>query len=199
MAQYETSIEIPSFAGINQESNGYNQSPRYAFEMENVNVDGGNFSPMRVGLELGQRLTYPIGTLAYLHRRYAAENEPRTLLVAVSEGKVYTKAIDQDDEWVERYSGLTVDDCDWVTYEINREGDADSQGTPSPVDVLLFTNATDGMFCLYGDNLTVQTVTTPYKFGVLARYNERIWGTGILNMPDSMVYSAPYDLSLIHI
>ena len=193
MPQYETSIEIPSFAGINQARNGYNQSPSYAFEMENVNVENGNFAPMREGLEIQQHLENPIGTLAYLHRRYAAENEPKTLLVAISDGKVYTKALDQDDAWQVRYTGLTVDDCDWVTYEINREGDTDEQGTPSPVDVLLFTNATDGMFCLYGDNLTVEAVETPYKFGVLARYNERIWGAGILAMPDSMVYSAPYN------
>lgn len=184
---YQTSVEIPSFAGINQARDGYNQSLRYAYEMENVNVENGCFSPMREGYQLAQTLENPIGTLAYLHRRYAAANEPKTLLVAVSDGNVYTKALDGADDWVQRYSGLTDNDCDWVTYEINREGET------SPVDVLLFTNASDGMFCLYGDNLTVEAVETPYRFGVLARYNERIWGAGILDMPDSLVYSAPYD------
>lgn len=184
---YTTSIEIPSFAGLNQAREGYNQSPRYAFEMQNVNVENGNFAPMREGQKIAQTLTAPIGTLAYLHRRYAAENEAPTLLVAISDGKVYTKALDQGDDWIQRYTGLTDNDCDWVTYEVNRDG------STSPTDVLLFTNATDGMFCLYGDNLSVESVTTPYKFGVLARYNERIWGAGILSMPDSLVYSAPYD------
>jgi hypothetical protein len=193
MSAYETSVTIPSFAGINQAGDGYNQSMRYARVMENVNVSGGSFTPMREGLRLEQTLDKPIGTLAYLHRRYLMQGTERTLLVAISDGKVYTKALDNEDEWVQRYSGLTDNDCDWITYEVNREGDNDQQGTPSPVDVLLFTNATDGMFCLYGDDLHVEPVETPYKFGVLARFNERIWGAGITDMPDSLVYSAPYD------
>ena len=193
MSAYETSVTIPSFAGINQAGDGYNQSMRYARVMENVNVSGGSFTPMREGLRLEQTLDKPIGTLAYLYRRYLMESTEKTILVAISDGKVYTKALDHKDEWVQRYNGLTDNDCDWITYEVNREGDNDQQGTPSPVDVLLFTNATDGMFCLYGDDLHVEPVETPYKFGVLARFNERIWGAGITDMPDSLVYSAPYD------
>ncbi len=195
MSAYETSVVIPSFAGLHQSGDGYNYSMRYARTMENVDVSGGSFTPMREGIRLAQTLDLPIQTLAYLHRRYS---EPRdlfkTLLVAISAGSVYTKTLNGNDEWVERYSGLTpLEDFDWLTYEINREGDTDSEGVPSPVDVLLFTNATDGMFCLYGDTLEVEPVQTPYKFGVIARFNERIWGTGIKDMPDSLVYSAPYD------
>ena len=193
MSAYETSVSIPSFGGINQSGDGYNYSMRYARTMENVNVTGGMFTPMREGLPIAQKTEKPIGTLAYLHRRYLADSGPKTLLVAISDGKVYTKGLDTDDAWVERYNGLTDDDCDWVTYEVNREGDTDDSGTPAPVDVLLFTNAKDGMFCLYGDDLHVEAVATPYKFGVLARFNERIWGAGITDMPDSLVYSAPFD------
>lgn len=190
---YETSVTIPSFAGINQAGDGYNQSMRYAREMENVNVKGGIFSPMREGIRLEQEVPKPIGTLAYLHRRYSDEG---TLLVAISNGAVYTKTLDDDDEWEQQYpaanetSDITVDDCDWVTYEVPPDAESDST---DPVDVLLFTNATDGMFMLRGDDLTVSPVETPYKFGVIARFNERIWGSGIAEMPDSLVYSAPYD------
>jgi hypothetical protein len=49
------------------------------------------------------------------------------------------------------------------------------------------------MYCLYGDTLDVAPVETPKRFGVLARYNERIWGSGITGDPDMLVYSAPYD------
>ena len=187
---YETSVTIPSFAGINQAGDGYNQSMRYAREMENVNVKGGVFTPMRKGIEIDCEVPKPIGTLAYLHLRYAST--PSTLLVAISNGKVYTKTLDGTDDWVQRYPGtgvtsaITVNDCDWVTYEYNEEGQ-------DPVDVLLFTNATDGMFCLNGSTLAVSEVETPYKFGVISRFNERIWGSGITDMPDSLVYSAPYD------
>ena len=196
MSAYETAVNIPSFAGLNQSGDGYGQSMRYARVMENVNVTGGIFAPMREGVRFNQEVPKPIGTLAYLHRRYNGGN---TLLVAIADGVVYTKELDGADEWEQRYplegetSDITVDDCDWLTYEINREGDVGDDEIPSPVDILLFTNATDGMFCLYGDTLTVEPVETPYKFGVLARFNERIWGSGILSMPDSLVYSAPYD------
>ena len=44
-----------------------------------------------------------------------------------------------------------------------------------------------------GDNLTVTAVTTPKKFGVIARYAERIWGGAIEDDPDMLVYSAPFD------
>lgn len=188
MSQYQTSVEIQSFNGILQAGDGYNQSMQYAREMENVNVDGGSFRPMREGTLIPQMLDSPIGTLAYLHRRFGTETG--TLLVAISDGSVYTKLLDGDDEWVKRFTGLTVDDCDWVTYEVNTR---DGKALTESVDVLLFSNATDGMFCLYSDTQQVVAVTTPKKFGVLARYNERIWGSGIIGDPDMLVYSAPYD------
>lgn len=206
MPQYSTSFNIASFSGLNQSGDGYNMNMRYAREMENVDISGGSFKPMREGHKLEQTLHDPIGTLAYLHRRYGAEG---TLLVAISNGRVYTKLLDGADEWVQKYPPLVntagegedpvweedgdpleISDCDWVTYEVNyRNGQALSE----PVDVLLFTNATDGMFCLYGDTQVVAPVTTPKNFGVLARYNERIWGSGITNDPDMLVYSAPFD------
>lgn len=297
MAQplYSTSFNISQFSGINQSGDGYNMNMQFAREMENVNIEGGSFQPMREGRRLEQTLTNPIGTLAYLHRRWG--DNAGTLLVAISNGRVYTKALDGSDDWVQRYpelvtttsnsvttttengTPLAVNDCDWVTYEISlyldfsdeqayvkgqrirkpgtvykcttaiataeawdadhwtevsgadadlyppydvtktyalndmvsnpvtknyralddiEAGDWDATdwdeltGT-DPVDILLFSNATDGMFCLYGDTLDVVPVETPKKFGVLARYNERVWGAGIKDDPDMLVYSVPYD------
>ena len=204
MAQpiYSTSVQIPLFSGLNQTGDGHNMNMQYAWEMENVNVEGGSFQPMREGLLMEQELTKPIGTLARLHRRYGQNTG--TVLVAISNGEVYTKELDGTDAWVKRYPGvgqtaLTVDDCDWLTYEVNERG---GQALSAPVDVLLFTNAKDGMFCLYGDNLTVEAKpvipdpdhpTDIIKFGVIARYNERIWGAGIDGDPDKLMYSAPFD------
>lgn len=236
MSQYETSVQIPAFRGMNQTGDGYNMSMQYAREMENVNIKGGSFRPMRTGKLLPQILDHPIGTLAYLHRRYGTDTG--TLLVAISDGKVFTKLLDGEDEWVQRYEGLTDSDCDWVTYEVTlykRYSDEKTYAVgerctilqdpsdeysslipyrcitaitepeewnaehweqitnPDPVDILLFSNATDGMFCLYGDNQSVVAVETPERFGVIARYNERIWGSGITTQPDKLMYSAPYD------
>ena len=232
MAQpiYSTSVQIPYFSGLNQTGDGYNRNMQYAWDMENVNVEGGAFRPMREGLALTQELSKPIGTLAYLHRRYGQNTG--TLLVAISNGKVYTKVLDGSDDWVEKYSGLTENDCDFVTYEtsifpfydsestyaVNDRCSTETDGvyksykcntaitTPEawnsshwteitvtdPVDILLFTNATDGMMCLFGDTQQVVKVKTPAKFGVLARYNERIWGAGITGDPDKLMYNVPF-------
>ena len=184
---YQTSVEIPSFGGINQSTDGYNMSMRYATTAYNADVTGGGLAPMMDGKEIAQSLTEPIGTLARLYRRYNAVEGERSVLVAVSGGRIWTKLLDHDDAWVARHGGLKCDKCDFVTYEVNRHE------SPAPVDVLLLTNAEDGMLCLYGDDLHVEPVNTPYKFGVLARHNERIWGTGIVNDPDKLVYSAAFD------
>ena len=224
---YSTSVVIDRFAGLNQSGDGANMSMRYAREIENVNVTGGSFQPMREGLMMEQTISTPIETLAYLHRRFGTNTG--TVLAAISSGKVYTKTLDGSDEWVQRYTGLTVGDCDWVTYEVNTYPDYDPTSAyvtgdrvmhsnspykantdivdpedwtaahwtaitgTDPVDILLFTNAADGMHCLYGDDLSVVSIPTPEKFGVLARYNERIWGSGIDGKPDVLMYSAPYN------
>lgn len=184
---YQTDVPILSFGGINQSTDGYNLSLQYAVSASNADVTGGGLAPMRAGAQLAQTLMFPIGTLARLHRRFHTTEDERDVLVAIAGGRVWTKLLDHDDEWQARYGGLTVDVCDYVTYEINRP-DSDA-----PTDVLLFTNATDGMFCLYGDDLTVSPVETPYRFGVLARHSERIWGSGIKDDPDKLVYSTPFD------
>ena len=75
----------------------------------------------------------------------------------------------------------------------------------APIDCLLITNSTDGMYCIYAP-LDVNTLSIAYvpvapdgatvdiKFGALARYAERIWGTAIDTDPDKLMYSAPYDV-----
>lgn len=207
MALYSTSVPVPGFSGLNQSGDGYNLNMQYATEMENVSVEGNTFRQMREGLKLPQELTDPIGTLAHLYRRFGAGIAGTSILVSISNGRVFTKILDGPDEWTQRYPALippetegeeptedgdplTISDCDWITYEVNTR---DGQDLDEPVDVLLFSNAKDGMFCLYGDTLDVVAVTTPKKFGVLARYNERIWGAGIEGDPDMLVYSAPFD------
>ena len=184
---YQTTVDIPSFAGINQATDGYNMSLRYAQYATNADVTGGGLAPARAGVAISQTLDTPIGTLARLHRRYHADEGEKDVLVAIAGGRLWTKLLDRDDAWQARYGSLTNDVCDFVTYEINRP-DSDA-----PTDVLLFTNAQDGMFCLYGDTLEVSPVPTPYKFGVLARHSERIWGSGIADDPDKLVYSAAFD------
>jgi hypothetical protein len=106
MAQpiYSTSMVIDSFRGLNQTGDGTNIDIRYATETENVNFHNGTYSPMREGDMIEQTLDNPIGTLAYLHRRYGTSSDT-TVLVAISDGKLYTKLLDEDDEWQKQYEG----------------------------------------------------------------------------------------------
>ena len=184
---YQTNVDLPSFAGIDQSNDGYNMSMRLARFAYNCDFSDGALAPFKLGKSIGVKTQQPIGTLAHLHRRYHVREDEHDILVAISDGVVYTKLLDHDDEWVKRYDGLKNSDCDYVTYEIN------PQGSDAPVDVLLFTNADDGMFMLRGDTLKVNKVRTPKKFGCIARYYDRIWGSGIKDEPDMLVYSAPYD------
>ena len=89
-----------------------------------------------------------------------------------------------------------------VTYEINPDG------ATNPVDVLLMSNAKDGMIMVvppYTATVSnanwrtdeVDTRASQYdkrmKFGVIERYAERIWGGAMEDDPDTLVYSRPYD------
>ena len=137
---YTASTSAQGFSGLNQTGDGVGLSLRYATDMENVDVRGGGFQTMLKPQALPQHLDAPIGTLARLHRRYHAVASERNVLVAFSGGRVWTKIMGGDDAWSPRFGGLTEDDCDYVTYEVNRPGSS------APVDVLLFTNAKDGMY-----------------------------------------------------
>ena len=61
------------------------------------------------------------------------------------------------------------------------------------VDIMLLTNPLDGMIAIYGHNLSVRPLETPDKFGFLARYKARIFGSGSLANPDSIYYSQPFN------
>ena len=182
-------VTLSTFAGLMQSGDGCNLASHYAVEAENCDTTGGGLKPMTACTALPGSLPSPIGTLMRLHRRYHTAQAERDVLVAVCDnGCVYTRLLsDTVGTWAQQRTGLTDSNVDFVTYEVNPEG------SDAPVDVLLFTSAADGMQCLYGNDLHVQTVTTPYKFGILARHSERIWGSGITGDPDKLVYSAPYD------
>lgn len=85
---------------------------------------------------------------------------------------------------------LSTDYNSFVTYETSIIQD---EGTGEPIDIFLFSNGTDGMYCLYGTMGWLVEVPTPDKFSIISRHNERIWGTGIANAPDTLWYSCPYD------
>jgi hypothetical protein len=166
-----------------------------------------------------------IETLAVLHRRwYTGADTTDDVLVGASGGALYYRkvgatawtALADPDVLVAAAGGVlyymvvggtawtalahpeggeaafTSNAWSWVQYEI-----APAEPEDDPIDVLVLSNQDDGMIYIRCDD-TVQAitaVTTPKKFGVIQRFNERIWGGDIATDPDMVVYSAPYDFT----
>ena len=193
MNETQAAVRIPEFGGLWQYGDGVDADPRYAVECVNALTTQGVLRPMAACEQLADTLPDPIETLARLHRRYYAHSEDKDVLIAAAGGQLYCRS-PRGEMWnripippemaAEEYQ-MSRWSC--VSYEMNPE-DSDA-----PVDVLLLSNAKDGMICVRGDTLTAFVVPTPKKFGVIARHAERIWGGAITDDPDLLMYSAPYD------
>ena len=186
-------VRIPECKGLFQYGDGAGMDPRYAVECCNALTAQGVLKPMAACTLLAPETPAPIQTLARLYRRWYAPNDQHEVLVAAAGGQLYWM-LPQSERWTKldmpygwEQPGYLSDVWSWAAYEINVE-DRDA-----PVDVLLMSNAQDGMICIRGDTMAVSAIATPKKFGVIARYAERIWGGGITDDPDMLVYSAPYD------
>lgn len=188
---YDATTVFPSFRGLMQYGDGIGTDPRYAREVLNMETPGGVLQPVAACKLLAPELEAPIETLAMLYRRWHTSDGEKELFIAASAGKLYA-ATPSATQWTELpmpdgISSYQSNTWSCVSYEINPEGSAAS------VDVMLLSNAYDGMVMVRGDDLGVSVVGTPKKFGVIARYAERIWGGAIIEDPDMLVYSAPFD------
>lgn len=190
---YDAYTRIPAFRGLLQSGDGINVDPRFATSAVNMNTRGGVLAPVAACIQLEGTLAAPIRTVAMLYRRWEREEEEKDLLVAASAGKLFVRT-PRETVWTELamppgWEGDSFQSDDWstVSYEINEVE------TPNPIDVLLLSNAKDGMIMLRGDTKRLSIVETPKKFGVIERYAERIWGGAIEDDPDMLVYSAPYN------
>lgn len=219
---YETTVQIASFSGFNQSSGDRGMNMRYAVDGENFSTTGGLLRSMDGGREhIPAALEAPIGTLMLLYRRFRdSENDyfhnlPEILIAAAGD-KVYARPLNEMGEltqqWHEIYSGIENDSFDYVTYETSTYWVVDGERVDprtegaievtaeNPIDVLIMTNADDGMFIVYGDTLEVvpykvqpSSTTVEKKFGVLTRHAERIWGAAIPDQPDMLMYSTPFE------
>ena len=185
--KYEYTTIIPQFKGLLQYRDFVD--PQYASDEKNMETKAGVLQPIAACTLLSQTTAKPIETLMCLHRRYLGVD----VLIAASNGKLYYLGND----WTEITSnGFQNSKWSWASYEINPEGSTES------VDVLLISNADDGMYIIKppytatvsNPNWAVEAVDTKgKKFGVIERYAERIWGGAIAGNPDMLMYSAPYD------
>ena len=215
-----TSLTATTFKGLYQGGDGVNTSMEYAYDGYNFDNTSGILANKLSGAALSGTLAGTIGTLAVLYRRFYTGAGDETLFVAASGTKLYARELGET-TWTEIASGFTSDQFDFVSYEVNSyyydnvnlvrltkeayeaagAGDDFSEiSSASPIDILLISNADDGMYCIYGDTLEVIKVTvqpsgatSETKFGVITRHAERIWGGAITDDPDKLMYSAPYD------
>lgn len=199
MHAYDADVWLPSFTGL-QQATEIASDLRYAMEAENVETPRGILQPMAAPEVLDYSFTAKIETMARFHRRWYTGTGSKDWMVVASGGKLFYKQDGTTGSWTELGypTGVTAWGCNvWscVSYEINPTGAA------SPVDVLLMSNATDGMIMVVppytattsNPDWKIDAVDTPKKFGVIERYAERIWGGAIPEDPDMLVYSRPYD------
>lgn len=188
-SSYAGSFTIPAPKGVYQADGDTNVSVNYAFRAENIRTEQGLLASSLGTGRAFPSLGAPIETLERFHRR-ARPDDP-DVFVAAAGGAIYTYTMGTEG-WVKRAEGYSGNAWSCVTYEAVEDGDT--------VDILLMSNALDGMVAVFGSDLRVEkqtlTIGEDYagvKFAVLARYAERIWGTGAPGYPDSIFYSRPYD------
>lgn len=198
---YDADVWIAAFAGLRQDDE-IARDLRFAIAAENVETYRGVLQPMAEPTVLDYSFTgTKIETLAKFHRRWYTGTGSKDWMIVAAGGKLYYKQSLAEGEFTELPfpTGVTAyanNVWSFVTYEINPEG------STAPVDVLLMSNADDGMIIIKPpytatvsqDDWTVSAVDTQgNKFGVIERYAERIWGGAIPDDPDKLVYSRPYD------
>lgn len=188
---YDANVSIAGFAGLNQYGPGLDGNVQYAVEESNCETPAGVLQPMAAPEVLDFTFTSKIETLAHMYRRWYTGTDDPEVLFAATDGKLYYHTSSMNG-WTQLAfpTGVTSyasNVWSWVSYEINPEESEYS------VDVMLLSNAKDGMIMVRGDDFSVTAVDTPHKFGIIERYAERIWGGAIDEEPDLLVYSAPYD------
>lgn len=214
---YETTVQIDSFAGFYQGGGLRGTSMKYAVDGENFDTTGGLLRSMEGGrIHVDAQLPAPIGTLMLLYRRFRLGVYPgeAALLIAAAGAKIYARPLSagRDAPWYEIFDGITNDHFDYVSYETStywmlngKRVDPKTDGAlevnaNNPIDVLIMSNADDGMLIVYGDSLDVtpfrvqpSSTNVEKKFGVLTRHAERIWGAAIPDQPDMLMYSTPFE------
>ena len=186
---YEGRFTIPTPKGVYQAAGDTNIHADYAYRAHNIRTERGMLATSLGTSRALPALGEPIETLTRFYRRTRPDDAE--VFVAAAGGKLYTYTMGTEG-WIERGSGFSSNKWSYVTYEA-----AENDQT---VDILILSNAYDGMVVIYGSDLraekkalTIGEEHQSVKFSVLGRYAERIFGTGAPGYPDSVFYSRPYD------
>ena len=145
---YDADVWLPEFRGLNQADIELNPDIRFAAEAENVETPLGVLQPMAPSVPMVHHHEFDtdrVETLAVLHRRWYSGQGDKRWYTAAAGGKLYQKQANSNNEWDEIPFPTGVlsygsDVWSWVTYEKTVNG--------VTVDVLLMSNATDGMIMI---------------------------------------------------
>ncbi|MBQ7886128.1 MAG: hypothetical protein IJ313_04450 [Clostridia bacterium] len=188
-SRFKGSFTIPTPKGVYQAAGEANVNPDYAYRAENMRTQRGLLATSCGTSRAFAALGAPIETLERFYRR-SRPDDPQ-VFVAGAGGAIYTYTMGTEG-WIKRAEGFVSDRWSCVTYETNTE--------ENTVDILIMSNAQDGMVVIYGDDLRVEkkalTIGEDYadvRFAQLGRHAERIWGTGAPGYPDDIFYSRAYD------
>jgi hypothetical protein len=218
---YDADVWLPGFLGLRQEDESLNGDPRYATEVLNVETPNGVLQPHAGFEEIQGEFDARVETIARFYRRWYQGTGSKHWLVCAAGGNLYYKQEGARAGWMKIERPALAPEFNsnvwsWCTYEVN------IPGVDHPIDVLLMSNAEDGMIMvtppdrprIWGDlqeytwqELGEMTWAEAYspawnisyidtkgkKFGIIERYAERIWGGAIPGDPDMLMYSAPYD------
>ncbi|MGN0774447.1 MAG: hypothetical protein ACI4MP_11745 [Candidatus Ventricola sp.] len=186
---YEGRFTIPTPKGVYQAAGDTNMDTDYAYRAENMRTQRGLLATSYGTSRAFPSLGMPIETLERFHRR-SRPDDPE-VFVAAAGGAIYTYTMGTEG-WVKRGEGFSLSRWSCVTYEAQEDGET--------VDLLIMSNAQDGMIAIYGSDMRVERKTLSIgdeyanvRFSVLGRHAERIWGTGAPGYPDDVFYSKPYD------
>ena len=209
VGSYDATLTIAEFKGLMQfdENESMNTDMRYAADGTNFDTRDGCLFPIAEAVDIDTFSTMTSikdlvsGTVIHANRKVQiGQGGPwldedyifgvADIHMQGDESNAYTIVFgDKTNGWFRYVTGYTFTSSlfSFVQYEYTPEGATD------PVTVVLMSNNVDGMYMFRADNMSVTAVTTPHKFGVIAQYGDRIWGTGIVNHPELLCYSAPYD------
>ena len=142
---YDADVHVSSFVGLQQYGPGNYSDVRYAEEEMNVETPAGVLQPLAANRLLQGEFENRIETVMRFTRRWFEDPAHNEWLVAASGGKLYYLQEDTDSNWSEipMPSGIESFQSNvwsWVTYEVNE------QEVSHPIDVLIISNDTDGMF-----------------------------------------------------
>lgn len=147
-SDYEGGFQIPAPKGIYQAEGDTNLSVNYAYRAQNIRTERGLLASAYGTKEALPSAGAAIETLTRFPRR----NNPEAgeVFVAAAGGAIYTIPAGGT-AWTKRGEGFLSNSWSTVIYETAKDG--------ATVDVLILSNAKDGMVALYGDDLTLEEKT----------------------------------------